>query len=54
MKTTVWDKVTVLVNENINLPRKSMKAIVCLLSKTSSPNDPEEYLQYIQISKALK
>ena len=44
MKTTVWDKGTVLVNDNINLPRKSTKAIVCLLSKTTSPTDSEEYL----------
>ena len=32
-KTTVWDKDTVLVNENI-----------CLFSKTTSPTDSEEYL----------
>ena len=44
MKTMVLDKVTALVNENINLPRKSMKAIVCLFSKTTSPTDSEEYL----------
>ena len=44
MKRTVWDKATVLVNDNINLPPKSMKAIVCLFSKTSSPTDSEEYL----------
>ena len=44
MKTTVWDKSTVLVNENVNLPRKSLKAIVCLFSKTTSPTESEEYL----------
>ena len=44
MKTTVWDKATVLVNENVNFPRKSMRAIVYLFSKTTSPTDSEEYL----------
>ena len=44
MKTTVWGKATMLVNENTNLPRKSIKTIVFLFSKTTSPNDPEEYL----------
>ena len=44
MKTTVWDKATVLINENINLPRKSMRSCVCLFSKITSPTDSEEYL----------
>ena len=44
MKTTVWDKASVLVNENVNLPRKSMRAIVCLFSKTPSPTDSEDYV----------
>ena len=44
MKTTVWDKASVLINKNVNLPRKSMKGIVCQFSKTTSPTDSEKYL----------
>ena len=43
MKTTEWDKDSTLVNETINLPRKSMKAVV-LLFKSKSPSGSEEYL----------
>ena len=30
MKTTEWDKDSTLINETINLPRRSMKAVVLL------------------------
>ena len=43
MKTTEWDKDSTLVNETINLPRKSMKAVV-LLFKSKTPLGSEEYL----------
>ena len=33
MKTTEWDKDSTLVNESINLPRKSMRAVVLLFKK---------------------
>lgn len=43
MKTTEWDKDTTIVNENVNLPRKSMKAIV-LLFTNKVRTDSEEFL----------
>ena len=43
MKTTEWDKSSTLINETINLPRKSMKAVV-LLFKTEAPAGSEEYV----------
>ena len=43
MKTTEWDKDSTLVNETINLPRRSMKAVV-LLFKSKTPSGSEEYL----------
>ena len=43
MKTTEWDKDTTLVNETINLPRRSMKAVV-LLFKSKTPSGSEEYV----------
>ena len=43
MKTTEWDKDTTLINETINLPRKSMKAVV-LLFKSKTPSGSEEYV----------
>ena len=43
MKTSEWDKDSTLVNETINLPRKSMKAVV-LLFKSKTPSGSEEYL----------
>ena len=43
MKTTEWDKSSTLINETINLPRKSMKAVV-LLFKTKAPAGSEEYV----------
>ena len=43
MKTTEWDKDSTLVNETINLPRRSMKAVV-LLFKSKTPTESEEYL----------
>ena len=43
MKTTEWDKDSTLINETINLPRKSMKAVV-LLFKTKTPSGSEEFV----------
>lgn len=43
MKTTIWSASSTLINENINVPRKSMKAIVLLFTKASI-TDSEEYL----------
>ena len=43
MKTTEWDKDSTLVNETINLPRRSMKAVV-LLFKSKTPAGSEEYV----------
>ena len=43
MKTTEWDKDSTLINETINLPRKSMKAVV-LLFKSKTPSGSEEYV----------
>ena len=43
MKTTEWDKDSTLINETINLPRRSMKAVV-LLFKSKTPSGSEEYL----------
>ena len=43
MKTTEWDKDNTLVNETINLPRKSMRAII-MLFKSKSPAGSEEYV----------
>ena len=34
MKTVVWAAASTLMNENINIPRKSMKAIVLLFTKS--------------------
>ena len=43
MKTIVWASSSTLINENINIPRKLMKAIVILFTKTAS-KDSEEFL----------
>ena len=43
MKTTEWNKDTILINETINLPRRSMKAVV-LLFKSKTPSGSEEYV----------
>ena len=43
MKTTEWDKDSTLINETINLPRKSMRAVV-LLFKSKTPGGSEEYV----------
>ena len=43
MKTTEWDKDSTLINETINLPRRSMKAVV-LLFRSKTPSESEEYL----------
>ena len=43
MKTIEWDKYSTLINETINLPRKSMKAIV-LLFKSKTPSGSDEFV----------
>ena len=43
MKTVVWAAASTLMNENINITRKSMKAIVLLFTKQSRA-DSEEYI----------
>ena len=43
MKTTEWDKDSTLINETINLPTRSMKAVV-LLFRSKTPSESEEYL----------
>ena len=43
MKTTEWYKDSTLINEKINLPTKSMKAVV-LLFKSKTPSGSEEYV----------
>ena len=43
MKTVEWDKDATLHNETINIPRKSMKAVV-LLFKNKTLTDSEEYV----------
>ena len=43
MKTVVWAAASTLLNENINMPRKSMRSIVLLFTKQSR-SDSEEYL----------
>ena len=43
MKTTVWIAASTLINENINIPRKSMKAVVLLFTNTTR-KDSEEYI----------
>ena len=50
MKTSECDKTVTLVNENINLPRKSMKAIVLLFTKKTGRVGSEEYV-YPNIEK---
>jgi hypothetical protein len=43
MKKSEWAKDTTIINETINLPRKSMKAIVMLFTKKTK-KDSEEYV----------
>ncbi|CAB4003407.1 Hypothetical predicted protein [Paramuricea clavata] len=43
MKKTEWDKSLTIVNETVNLPRRSMKAIVMLFTE-KTPTDSEEYV----------
>ena len=43
MKTVLWTAASTLLNENINIPRKSTKAIVLLLTKQSRV-DGEEHV----------
>jgi hypothetical protein len=49
MRTSNWDKDLTIVNENINIPRKSMSAIV-LLCTNKVRTDSEEYI-YPNIDK---
>ena len=48
LKTELWDASITLVNENINIPRKSMRGVVILFAKTTT--DSEEYV-YPNISE---
>ena len=50
MKTVEWDKALTLVNENVNLPRKSMKAIALLFVKKTGRDGSEEFV-YPNIEK---
>ena len=43
-RKTVWSKDLTLVNETINLPRKSMKAIVMLFKEKGAVTDSEKYV----------
>ena len=43
MKTVLWAAASTLINENTNIPRKSMRSIVLLFTKQSRC-DSEEYL----------
>ena len=43
MKRTVWAAASILINENINFPRKSMRAVVLLFTKTTR-QDSEEFV----------
>ena len=43
MKTVVWAAAITLMNGNINIPIKSMKAIILLFTK-SGRSDSEEYI----------
>ncbi|CAB3987954.1 Hypothetical predicted protein [Paramuricea clavata] len=49
MRTSNWDKDLTIVNENINIPRKSMSAIVLLFTNRAR-TDSEEYI-YPNIDK---
>jgi hypothetical protein len=49
MRTSNWDKDSTIINENINIPRKSMSAIV-LLFTNGARTDSEEYV-YPNIDK---
>lgn len=43
MRNEEWDKDVSIVNENINVPRKSMKVVVLLFTNTTR-TDSEEYV----------
>ena len=43
MKTTIWLADSTLINENINVPRKSMRGIVILFTKAAT-TDSEEFV----------
>ncbi|CAB4002867.1 Hypothetical predicted protein [Paramuricea clavata] len=49
MRTSNWDKDSTIINENINIPRKSMSAIVLLFTNRVR-TDSEEYI-YPNIDK---
>ena len=44
LRKTEWSKDSTLVNETINLPRKSMKAIVMLFKEKGDVTDSEKYV----------
>ena len=41
MKTTVWAASSTLINENVNIPHKSMRAIVLLFTNTTRKDSKE-------------
>ena len=43
MKIVEWDKSLMVINENVNLPRKCMKAIVLMLTKKTGRTGSEDY-----------
>ena len=49
MQTSVWDASSTLIDENINIPSKSMKAVVLLFTNTTK-KDSEEFI-YPNITK---
>ena len=49
MKTTEWNKDSTTVNETINLPRKSMKAIVLLFRNKTVTDSEQLYIQILKV-----
>ena len=50
-KRELWDKSTTLINENINLPRKSMRAIVMLFRPKNVTDSEKFHYPHIKIVK---
>ena len=44
LRKTEWDKDSTLISETVNLPRKSMKAIVMLFKEKGAVTDSEKYV----------
>ena len=51
MKIVEWNKSVMLINENVNLSRKSMKAIVLMFTKKTGRTDSEDYCICTPISR---